>query len=156
MKKIDWTGLESYTHEILRQVSASRWQPEYVVGFTRGGIVAATMLSQYLDCPLWALNVDRDRRDSETNCWMAEDAYNGKNILVISDFDGRGFDWLIKDWKSTCCPHSDKWDLVWNHTTRFALLVDRGVSRCEVDYSADCEYPTTGIQLPYNRWWDKK
>ena len=29
-------------------------------------------------------------RESESNAWMSEDAYNGKNILIVDDINDTG------------------------------------------------------------------
>jgi len=52
MKKIyhTWSDIEHQTQEILRQIHLDAWRPDYVVGLTRGGLVPANLISQYLGC----------------------------------------------------------------------------------------------------------
>ena len=43
MKKVyvSWTDVEHQVQELLRQMQQDAWQPDYVVGITRGGLVPA-------------------------------------------------------------------------------------------------------------------
>ena len=85
MKKVyyTWQDVEYQTQEILRQLQRDAWIPDYVVGLTRGGLVPATLISQYLAVPMETLKVQlRDGGESESNLWMAEDAFEGKFCQV--------------------------------------------------------------------------
>lgn len=78
MKKrtISWNEYQSLVNKICRDISKSNWRPDYVVGITRGGLIPAVMLSHYFDVPCHTLKVClRDHEDTESNLWMAEDAY---------------------------------------------------------------------------------
>ena len=117
------------------------WKPDYIVGLTRGGLIPAVYLSHYLDIPMETLKVSlRDNADTETNCWMSEDAFNGKNILIVDDINDTGatLDWIINDWQSSCLPDDPKWLNVWGNTVKFAVLVDNLSSNFsrKVDYCA--------------------
>ncbi len=89
MNKIyySWQDVEHHTQEILRQIHADAWRPDYVVGLTRGGLVPANLISQYLGCRMETLKVSlRDDTECESNLWMAEDAFghnmkHPKNVL---------------------------------------------------------------------------
>ena len=61
MKKIyhTWQDIERQTQEILRQITLSDWRPDYVVGLTRGGLVPANLISQYLECRMETLKQAR-------------------------------------------------------------------------------------------------
>ena len=72
----DWNDVEGMVQEILRQLQVNNWKPDYVVGLTRGGLLPAVLVSQYLDIPMHALKVSlRDVQDTESNTWMAIDAF---------------------------------------------------------------------------------
>jgi hypoxanthine phosphoribosyltransferase len=92
--------------------------------------------------------------ECETNCWMAEDAFgypkqemevedtldavmaaaedllsltdNYKNILIVDDINDTGatFNWIKKDWQSSCLPDDPSWDDVWGNNVRFAVLTE--------------------------------
>jgi hypoxanthine phosphoribosyltransferase len=168
------------TLQILRQMQQDRWQPDYVVGLTRGGLVPANLISQYLDVPMHTLKISlRDSDGGESNLWMAEDAFGyvpsehqemiksrwdphfKKNILVVDDINDSGatLDWLREDWQSGCLPNeTNAWNRVWNNNVRFAVLVDNLSSQCgiKIDYTAreinKAEDPSW-IVFPWEEWW---
>ncbi len=178
MKKIyhTWQDVESQTQEILRQIHLDAWRPDYVVGLTRGGLVPANLISQYLGCRMETLKVSlRDGTECESNLWMAEDAfgYGGddgypadslkKNILIVDDINDSGatLNWIRNDWMGSCFSTSPVWDHIWGHNVRVAVLVDNESSKSEipVSYSAidlnkaeeDC-----WIVFPWESWWQSK
>ncbi len=78
MKKIyySWKDIQGSTYDIARQIYKDNWRPDYIVGITRGGLIPATLLSQYLEVPCETLKVSlRDGGECESNLWMAEDAF---------------------------------------------------------------------------------
>lgn len=168
MKKIyhTWQDVESQTQEILRQIQLSDWRPDYVVGLTRGGLVPANLISQYLDCRMETLKVSlRDDAElgPESNCWMAEDAFNGKNILIVDDINDSGatLNWIQQDWPSGCHPNDLRWYQTWGHNVRVAVLVDNESSKCQVPitYSAvdiNKAEEDSWIVFPWESWWQSK
>ena len=144
MKKIyyTWQDVEQQTQEILRQIQLDSWQPDYVVGLTRGGLVPANLISQYLEVPMETLKVSLrdDRNRPESNLWMAEDAFEGKRILVVDDINDTGatLNWIKQDWQESCLSESDRWFKIWGDTVRVAVLVDNEASNSviNVSYSA--------------------
>jgi len=148
MKKIyyNWNQIQGACLDIARQLQQDNWRPDYIVGITRGGAIPAVLISQYLDVPMNALKVSlRDSSDTESNTWMAEDAYgyNGpvgfheKNILVVDDINDTGatIAWIKEDWQSSCLPNDDRWNCVWGHNVRFATLTNNMASKETVEYS---------------------
>jgi xanthine phosphoribosyltransferase len=78
MKKVyvTWQDIQGGVIEIARQLQKENWRPDYVVGLTRGGLIPAVMLSQYLELPCETLKVSlRDGGECESNLWMAEEAF---------------------------------------------------------------------------------
>ena len=59
--------------KICRDITLSGWQPDYIVGLTRGGLIPAVMVSHYLNIPMYSLSVSlRDNdMEPESNLWMA-------------------------------------------------------------------------------------
>jgi len=182
MKKIlvSWTDIEAQTQEILRQLHQDQWQPDYVVGLTRGGLIPANLISQYLGCRLHTLDVILRDSDSapESNLWMAEDAFGydpappigsadeinparAKNILIVDDINDSGatLNWIRKDWQSSCLSTDPRWDTVWGNNVRVAVLVDNEASASEfkpVDYTGlninKFEEPVWCV-YPWEDWW---
>jgi xanthine phosphoribosyltransferase len=168
MKKIyyTWQDVEHQTQEILRQLQLDAWRPDYVVGLTRGGLVPANLISQYLGCRMETLKVSlRDGNECESNLWMAEDAFGHdmeqpKNILIVDDINDTGatLNYIREDWSSGCFPDNPRWSEVWGNNVRVAVLVDNESSKNKipVSYSAvdlnkaeeDC-----WIVFPWEDWW---
>ena len=163
MKKIyyTWSDVESQTQEILRQIFLSDWRPDYVVGLTRGGLTPANLISQYLEVPMECLKVSlRDGGQTESNCWMAEDAIKGKNILIVDDINDSGatLNWIKNDWPSGCLPNDSRWEEVWGNNVRVATLVDNEASKSElkISYSAvdlNKAEEDVWIVFPWEDWW---
>lgn len=176
MKKVyyTWQNVENQTQEILRQLQRDAWIPDYVVGLTRGGLVPANLISQYLEVPMETLKVSLrdDTSQPESNLWMAEDAFGytdydpmvscdgRKNILIVDDINDSGatLNWIKQDWENSCLPGNERWEHIWGNNVRVAVLVDNEASASElnVDYSAvglnkaeeDC-----WIVFPWEDWW---
>ena len=149
-----WQDVETAANSILADIAADSWRPDYIVGITRGGLPLGLLLSHRLGVRMETLKValrDGAAGDSETNCWMAEDAFGyiedndyntssvfeKKNILIVDDINDTGatFDWIKQDWQSTCLPFNPNWDTVWGGNVRFATMTENLSSEFgEVNY----------------------
>ena len=167
--------IKAMTASIIRDITADRWRPDYVVGITRGGLVPPLMISHYLQVPMETLKVSlRDGGECETNCWMSEDAFGyassdlvelgsdhiAKNILIVDDINDSGatLDWIRKDWMSTCCPDDPKWaNQIWGHNVRFAVLINNESSEfTDVTYSGRTINrldDDSWFVFPWEAWW---
>lgn len=164
-----WRDVEHYTQEILRQICSDAWRPDYVVGLTRGGLVPANLISQYLGCRMETLKVSlRDSdSESESNLWMAEDAFGHemdqpKRILIVDDINDTGatLNYIREDWPSGCFPDDARWTEVWGSNVRVAVLVDNESSKSEipVSYSAvdiNKAEQDSWIVFPWEEWWQR-
>ena len=181
MKRVyyTWRDVENFTQEIIRQIHNDGWRPDYVVGITRGGLVPANLISQYLGVRMETLRVSlRDGSECESNLWMAEDAFGydneppigadeinpalAKNILIVDDINDTGatLNWIRRDWPSSCLPNHAAWDAVWGQNVRVATVVDNESSASELDinYTA-CTINKASdpqwIVFPWEQWWLK-
>lgn len=170
-------------HKIIRQMAQENWRPDYIVGITRGGLIPAVMLSQYLDIPLNTLNVSlRDGPNGpESNLWMAEDAFGyvsrdnlkdlndmrvtdsllRKKILIVDDINdsGKTLQWIMDDWQSGCLPDHEDWAKIWGYNVKFATLVENSASTFDlVNYRGmeinKFEDPCW-VVFPWEAWWEK-
>lgn len=149
---LSWHNIERLTQDILRQIQNSNWQPDYVVGIVPGGLMPATLISQYLDIPLQTLGT------GESNLWMAEDAADGKRILIVDALNDTGetLNWIKQDWESNDTRHD--WQSVWGNNVRVAVLHDNLANSAElgVDYCAaeinNFEHRHV-ITYPWQSWW---
>ena len=143
MKKVfySWKEVQGAVLEIARQMSIDdNWRPDYIVGLTRGGLVPANLLSQYTGIKMHTLSVSLRDSDHgpESNLWMAEDAFEGKNILIVDDINDQGstINWIKNDWPRGCFPNDPKWDQVWGNNVRVAVLTHNQASTFkDPDYS---------------------
>jgi len=167
-------------HDILRQISADNWRPDYIVGITRGGLIPAVLMSHYTGMRMETIDVRlRDSENSpEHALWMAEDAYGyepndyydpamghnktsvdkRKNILILDDINDTGatFNWIKQDWQSSCMPRDPSWSSIWGNNVRFATIVNNIASPFEINYSSieiNKAEEDTWVVFPYEEWW---
>lgn len=154
-----WHDVERQVQSIVRKLHLDRWYPDYVVGITRGGAVPATLMSHYLGVPMYPLQVClRDNGITVSDTALAEDAAQGKNILVVDDINDSGatLDWISRDWQSVT--GADKWQSIAHHSVKFATLLDNVNSDFTVDYSAttiDKVQNPVWVVFPWEDWWTK-
>ena len=128
-----WTDVERMCVSIVSQMYKDDWKPDYIVGITRGGNVPATIISNMtgIRCEAIKVSLRDDTSESESNCWMAEDALgygvSAKNILIVDDINDTGstFNWIRQDWPAGCLPNDSSWkSKVFGKNVRFATLTE--------------------------------
>jgi hypoxanthine phosphoribosyltransferase len=177
-RTVSWAEYQGLVGKICRDIAIDSWKPDYIVGITRGGAIPAVMISHYLDVPCYTLSVSlRDHESTESNCWMAEDAwgyggsfegkpiqdeYEQKNILIVDDMNDSGatLNWIMKDWAASCIPDSALWKEIWGNNVRFAVIFDNLGSQCEIKMNYVGEEINklendVWIDFPYEDWWTK-
>jgi hypoxanthine phosphoribosyltransferase len=163
MKKriVTFDEFKGLVQEICRQIANDSWRPDYIVGLTRGGLLPATMISHYLEIPMKSLQVSlRDGGECVSDLGMAEDAFTGKNILIVDDINDQGstINWIKQDWPSGCFPESETWEKVWGDNVRWAVVFDNLASQATVEMAYVGEEINKAeedmwIQFPYEDWW---
>jgi len=160
-KFYNWTQIEGACLDLAKQINSSNFKPDYIAGISRGGVIPAVLLSQYLGTPMYSLNISlRDHKNTESNAWMSEDAFYGKNILIVDDINDSGatIKWIKEDWKTSSFPNNEKWSTIWGDTVRFATLVNHVNSSETVDYSTwelDKSIVDLWIEFPWESFWIK-
>ena len=176
--KYSHDDIKGAVNELIRQIVRDNWRPDYVVGVTRGGLLPAVMISHYFDIPMHTLKVClRDNMDTESNCWMAEEAFGyvpqderavvksrwdtkkRRNILIVDDINDSGatFEWIKNDWTSGCLPaETEAWNSVWGQNVRFAAILENSSSGFDADYVGEVidkvENDIWAV-FPWENWW---
>lgn len=158
---IDNKKFKGLVGEICRQISKDNWRPDYIVGISRGGLLPAVMISHYFNIPMKPLQVSlRDNIDTVSDLGMAEDAFDGKNILIVDDINDQGttLNWIMKDWPEGCFPYDERWENIWGSNVRFAVVVDNLSSQCSIGMNywgmeVNKAENDVWIEFPYEEWW---
>ena len=156
---VSWHDVEGQCHSIIRDMHIDVWRPDYVIGITRGGLVPANLISQYLACPMRTLHVSlRDGGECESRPDMVEDAVTGRRILIVDDINDSGatIDWIRRDWQ--LLEPDAVWDTIWHQNLRLAVLIQNEGSECSMspDYIGqriDKRLDPRWISFPWEKWW---
>lgn len=125
-------NVEELVRKIIVSIEESDWEPEIIVGISRGGLLPAVMLSHYFECPMQPLVWStRDTEQQESNCWLAEDAAAGKHTLIVDDIidTGKTISQIMDDWDLSVVQNID-----WGNTVKVAGLQLRDSSEYDPAY----------------------
>lgn len=155
--------VKNMVDDIITQMADDEFQPDYIVGITRGGLYPALLISQRLNVPMDTLLVSLrgDEQRTQSNCDLAEDAvgypkgHNIKKILIVDDINDTGatLEWIQQDWeKAVPAP----WVNIWHQNVRFASLVNNEASRMNTSYTSlriNKDVEDVWVIFPWERWW---
>jgi len=137
MSTSDEPQLHYVSHEVFvadvrvvaAKVASDAWQPDYVIGIGRGGLVPAVYISHQLDLPM--LSVDHSSKvpgfADELLGKVAEKSRDGTRLLVIDDINDSGgtIDYIRRLLAAVGCEAGN---------LRFAVLISNSRSKVSVDY----------------------
>ena len=94
----------------------------------------------------------RDGGECEHNLWMAEDATEGKNILIVDDLNDSGatLNWIKNDWQESVA--SADWNLIWNKNVKVAVLYNSNDSSAKLNpeyFVHELKEPKPWIVFPW-------
>ena len=118
--------------QLSRKIQGGDWQPEFVIGVGRGGLVPAVYISHQLDLPM--LSIDHSSRlpgfADELLAKVAAMSAAGTRLLFVDDInDSGGTITYIRDLLggSGCA----------DGNLRFAVLINNSRSAAQIDYWTD-------------------
>lgn len=149
---LSWKDIENHVNNLAVTLYRDDWRPDLIVGIHSGGGFPATMLAKMLDVPSHILDVrlrDTTVVGPESCCWLAEDAYNFKKILVVDDINDSGatINWIKNDWTASCLPNDPRWFKIWGDSVRFAVIINNEASDADINYSS-----STINKVEDNKW----
>lgn len=137
MSTPDEPQLHHVSHEVFvadvcvvaEKVAADDWQPHYIIGIGRGGLVPAVYISHRLDLPM--LSVDHSSKvpgfADELLGKVAEKSRDGTKLLVVDDINDSGgtIDYIRRLLAAVGCEAGN---------LRFAVMISNSRSKVSVDY----------------------
>lgn len=137
----NWEDIDMCCSAIVQSIKDSKWQPDYIIGLARGGLVPATIMSHALNVPLHAIKFDLKQSPFIENVaglyaenWLARDAALRFKILIVDDINDTGatINYIKDKWAHE---YTSNWSDIWHNSVRVATLVNNKASKATVDYS---------------------
>jgi hypoxanthine phosphoribosyltransferase len=114
---------------LAQRVQEGEWQPDFVIGIGRGGLVPAVYISHQLDLPM--LSIDHSSKvpgfADELLAKVAAKSVAGTRLLFIDDINDSGgtIDYVRRLLADNACDSDN---------LRFAVIISNSRSRVSVDY----------------------
>ena len=123
LRNITWDDYNELVSSIASQLGD--WEPEAIVGLTRGGLIPAVQFSHMFNVKLYTLNISlRDGKAPSTKFdWKQMEKYG--RILIVDD---------IKDSGATLFAVHDQFYGRALQNPKFATLLSKRSSKMSVDY----------------------
>lgn len=153
--RIDEAEHKKLVTHILRQIAKDGERFDVVVGVARGGLVPATLISQYLDIPLiplkWSLR-DHTTSDNIGSLTEIQTALSkGQRVLVVDDICDEGTT-LKQIWDALEWPSID----LDAHARAAALVYNLGGKIFEPDFvgiEINKSEKDVWVEFPWENWW---
>lgn len=128
-----WDLIDVACRDIYKDIRSDNWQPDLVIGLTRGGLIPATILSHRFDVPMETIKISLRDHISKGGTFYKDYGVPQANILIVDDINDTGATILrLKEiWEHSLI--SD-WNNLWHKKIRFATIVDNAASKTRVDY----------------------
>lgn len=148
MHTIDFIEYQRLLGNICYEIDDSKFLPDRIVALSPNGCISGRMISEYFDVPLTNISWGSDELEREHNCWIAEDALNGQQLLVV-------IDQTDDDILASFCTDMDlsAGDTAWEYNVRFVTVVSKKGCVVEPDYIGVEVDADTNVILPWNAWW---
>lgn len=147
--KLTYDDVIRYVGEICSDLDDDEVNVDTVVCLCPSSTSLGQLFSNYLDAPLQCVSWELNGENNETNCWLPEDALEGKNLLIVTETnDDALLSSLIEDWTSSVCGNTE-----WLDNVVFCSLVSNKKSQFTVDYFGLEQNSKDTISMPWDDWW---
>lgn len=143
MKQINytWEQVQGDCLELARMTLASGYKPDFIMGVSRGGMIPAVLISQFLGMPLYPITISL--RDHKQPISYDRTPFVSPNtqILVVDDINDSG---------DTLTAIVDELPQCYIQT---ATLFEKTSSKFAVDYAARPASFDEWIVFPWEQFW---
>ena len=95
-RMVSWKDIEHWSKDVVRKVRESGYEPDIVIGLSRGGLVPARLVSDYLNIKdlyavkteHWGLTATRDGKAKLAQGLQVD--IEGKKVLIVDDITDTG------------------------------------------------------------------
>ena len=88
LDRLSWKDVEKYTSALSELIKASGFEPDFIVGISRGGLVPAVLLAQLMTrIPVASIDIIKEGQERKVapNPQINWTAINGKKALLVED-----------------------------------------------------------------------